>query len=86
MGDPLTLKAIAAVVVGGIALIGGRGSVYYALVGALIFSFVSKIIFFANIPNAFQTLFSGVIIIVAIAGSQMYTLSSRKEMEESKLT
>ena len=86
MGDPLTLKAIAAVVVGGIALTGGRGSVYYALVGALIFSFVSKIIFFANIPNAFQTLFSGVIIIVAIAGSQMYTLSSRKEMEESKLT
>ena len=86
MGDPLTLKAIAAVVVGGIALTGGRGSVYYALVGALIFSFVSKIIFFANIPNAFQTLFSGVIIIIAIAGSQIYTLSSRKEMEESKLT
>jgi ribose transport system permease protein len=86
MGDPLTLKAIAAVVVGGIALTGGRGSVYYALVGALIFSFVSKIIFFANIPNAFQTLFSGVIIIIAIAGSQLYTLSARKEMEESKLT
>ncbi|MBN2325324.1 MAG: ABC transporter permease [Spirochaetes bacterium] len=86
MGDPLTLKAIAAVVVGGIALTGGRGSVYYAFVGALIFSFVSKIIFFANIPNAFQTLFSGVIIIIAIAGSQLYTLSSRKEMEESKLT
>jgi len=86
MGDPLTLKAIAAVVVGGVALTGGRGSVYYALVGALIFSFVSKIIFFANIPNAFQTLFSGVIIIIAIAGSQMYTLASRKEMEESKLT
>lgn len=86
MGDPLTLKAIAAVVVGGIALTGGRGSVYYALVGALIFSLVSKIIFFANIPNAFQTLFSGVIIIIAIAGSQIFTLSSRKEMEESKLT
>jgi ribose transport system permease protein len=86
MGDPLTLKAIAAVVVGGIALTGGRGSIYYALVGALIFSFVSKIIFFANIPNAFQTLFSGVIIIIAIAGSQLYTLSARKEMEESKLT
>ncbi|MCK5008456.1 MAG: ABC transporter permease, partial [Spirochaetales bacterium] len=40
MGDPLTLKAIAAAVVGGIALTGGRGSVYFALIGALIFSFV----------------------------------------------
>jgi ribose transport system permease protein len=86
MGDPLTLKAIAAAVVGGIALTGGRGSVYFALIGALIFSFVSKIIFFANIPNAYQTLFGGVIVIVAIAGSQIYTLSSRRTMEESKLT
>jgi len=86
MGDPLTLKAIAAAVVGGIALTGGRGSVYFALIGALIFSFVSKIIFFANIPNAYQTLFGGVIVIVAIAASQLYTLSSRRTGQESKLT
>ncbi|MGQ9621830.1 MAG: ABC transporter permease [Candidatus Caldatribacteriaceae bacterium] len=68
MGGPLTLKSIAAVVVGGIALTGGRGSVYLALVGALILGFVSKIIFFANIPNAYQTLTSGIIVIAAIAG------------------
>ncbi|UCF96092.1 MAG: ABC transporter permease [Spirochaetaceae bacterium] len=86
MGDPLTLKAIAAAVVGGIALTGGRGSVYFALIGALIFSFVSKIIFFANIPNAYQTLFGGLIVIIAIAASQLYTLSSRRATEESKLT
>lgn len=85
MGDPLTLKAIASVVVGGIALTGGRGNVYYAIVGALIFSFVNKIIFFANIPNAYQTLFGGVIVIAAIAASQFFTLSNRVESEESKL-
>ena len=78
MGDPLTLRAIAAAVVGGIALSGGRGSVFYALAGALILSFVNKIIFFANIPNAYQTLFSGVIIIAALAGSQLSTLSARR--------
>jgi ribose transport system permease protein len=86
MGDPLTLKAIAAAVVGGIALTGGRGSVYLALVGALILSFVNKIIFFANIPNAFQTLLAGVIIIVAIAGSQLYSLSNRQAGQEGRLT
>jgi len=86
MGDPLTLRAIAATVVGGIALTGGRGNVVFSLVGALILSFVSKIIFFANIPNAYQTLFSGVIVIIAMAGSQVYTLSSRRAKEESKLT
>ncbi len=80
MGDPLTLRAIAAAVVGGVALSGGRGSVFFALVGALILSFVNKIIFFADIPNAYQTLVSGVIVIVAIASSQAYTLYSRKAM------
>lgn len=85
MGDPLTLKAIAAAVVGGIALTGGRGSVYFALVGALILSFVNKVIFFANIPNAYQTLVGGVIVIVAIAGSLAYTLYNKRAMlKESK--
>jgi ribose transport system permease protein len=74
MGDPFTLRAIAAAVVGGIALAGGRGSVYFALAGALILSFVNKIIFFANIPYAYQTLVGGAIVIVAIASSQAYTL------------
>jgi ribose transport system permease protein len=85
MGDPLTLRAIAAAVVGGIALTGGRGSVFFALVGALILSFVSKIIFFANIPNAFQTLFGGLIVILAIAGSQAYALSGKRSMEGGRL-
>ena len=80
MGDPLTLRAIAAAVVGGIALTGGRGSVYFALVGALILSFVNKIIFFANISSAYQTLVGGAIVILAIAASQAYTLSSRRAM------
>ena len=35
MADPLTLKAIAAAVVDGIALTGGWGSVYIALIVAL---------------------------------------------------
>lgn len=82
MGDPLTLKAIAAAVVGGIALSGGRGSVYFALVGALILSFVNKIIFFANIPNAYQTLVSGIIIIIAITGSLAYTVYNKRMQKE----
>lgn len=79
MGDPMTLKAIAAAVVGGIALSGGKGSVYFALVGALIMELVNKIIFFADIPNAFQTLVSGLIVILAIASSTMYSRVSQKD-------
>jgi ribose transport system permease protein len=85
MGDPLTLRAIASAVVGGIALSGGRGSVFSALAGALIISFVNKIIFFANIPNAFQPLFGGLIVVVAIAGSQAYALSGKRSAEAGRL-
>jgi len=80
MGDPFTLRAIAAAVVGGIALSGGRGSVYFALVGALVLSFVNKIIFFANISSSYQALVGGAIVILAILASQAYTISSRRAM------
>lgn len=77
-GDTLTLQAIAAAVVGGIAMAGGKGNVFLAIAGALIMSFVSKIIFFANIPNAYQTLVSGLIIIAAIGVSAAYAASQKK--------
>ena len=58
-GDPFTLRTIASAVVGGIALTGGRGSIFFAIVGALIINLVNKIIFFANIPYAYGTLVAG---------------------------
>lgn len=73
MGDPMTLRAIAAAVVGGVALAGGRGSIYFALLGALTLSLVNKVIFFANIPNAYQTLANGLIVILAISSSAIYS-------------
>lgn len=86
MGDPLTLRAVASALVGGIALVGGSGNIYFAIVGALIFSFVNNIIFFANISSAYQTLFGGVIIIVAITASQFVALTHRPASREKKLS
>lgn len=80
IGDPLTLQAVAAAVVGGIALNGGKGNVFLAIVGAAILSFVNKIIFFANLPDAYQTLVSGVIIIVAISSSAIYASVNEKAL------
>jgi len=80
-GDPFTLRTIAAAVVGGIALTGGKGSVYTALVGAVIISLVNKVIFFANIPYAYGTLVAGLIVIVAIAGPQIYQVYNKRSAE-----
>ena len=74
LGDSLTLQAVASAVVGGVAMSGGKGSVYMSIAGALIMSLVGRIIYFANIPNAFQTFVS----IAAIAMSSIYAFQQRK--------
>lgn len=78
IGDSLTLQAIAAVVVGGIALSGGSGKVYMAIVGALIMSLVNKLIYQLGIQSEYQVLVSGVIIIVAISTSVIYSMANEK--------
>ena len=78
MGDPLTLRAIASAVVGGVALTGGRGNVYFAIMGALTMSFVNKVIYFANVPTAYQTLAGGVIILLAISTSTIYAIAGKR--------
>ena len=85
LGDPFVLKSIAAAVVGGIALTGGKGSLYSAVVGAFILSFVNKIIFFLHLPNTMQTLVGGMIVILAIAASQLYSfLNDRTMLKEDR--
>lgn len=78
LGDSLTLQAVASAVVGGVAMSGGKGSVFMAIAGALIMSLVGRIIYFANIPNAYQTFVSGIIIIAAIATSSVYSFQQRR--------
>ena len=71
IGDPLTLKCIASAVVAGVALTGGRGNVFVSIVGAAIISLVSKLIFFSNISSDYQTVVSGLILLIAVASSSI---------------
>lgn len=83
LGDAYTLRTIAAAVIGGVSMSGGRGDVFSAIIGALISSLVNKIIFFANLPTAYQTLISGLIVIAALGVSFLYSyLDERKKIKE----
>lgn len=73
VGADMALNSIAAVVLGGMALSGGRGSPFGAVAGALILSISSNILFFLNVPTTYRALASGVIIIVALALSVLTT-------------
>jgi len=67
LGLPYTLTSIAAVVIGGISLAGGRGSVWGAAFGAITLGLIANVIYFAGIPSIYQEFFKGVVICVALS-------------------
>lgn len=84
LGDAFTLKSIASAVIGGVSMAGGRGGLANAVIGALIYSFVSKIIFFANFPTAYQTLVSGLIVIFALLFSYVYDAVNERSVGKER--
>jgi ribose transport system permease protein len=65
-GAPYILTSIAAVVVGGVAFSGGRGSALGAVAGALALTLVIDVLFFAGIDPLYQSLFQGLFLVVAV--------------------
>ncbi|MBO9413607.1 MULTISPECIES: ABC transporter permease [unclassified Ruegeria] len=65
-GLGLELDAIAAVVIGGTSLMGGRGAIMGTFVGVLIFGFLSNILQLNNIDSNTQLVLKGIIIVVAV--------------------
>ncbi|WP_238010749.1 ABC transporter permease [Dactylosporangium sp. AC04546] len=65
-GTPYILTSIAAVVVGGVAFSGGRGSALGAIAGALSLTLVVDVLFFAGIDPLYQSLFQGLFLVVAV--------------------
>ena len=65
-GTGLELDAIAAVVIGGTSLMGGRGSLAGTLVGVLIFGILTNILELHDISTDFQLVLKGVIIVAAV--------------------
>lgn len=72
IGEPFALNSIAAAVVGGVAMSGGRGSPFGAALGAISLSIIMNIIYFAGIPTSWQVLFRGIIIIGALGATVFY--------------
>jgi simple sugar transport system permease protein len=65
-GTGLELDAIAAVVIGGTSLMGGRGGLAGTLVGVLIFGLLSDILQLHNINSNLQLLLKGLIIVCTV--------------------
>jgi ribose transport system permease protein len=60
------LQAIAAVVIGGTSLSGGKGSIVGTLIGALIISVINNGLQIMSIPQEWQNVILGIVILVAV--------------------
>jgi ribose transport system permease protein len=65
-GNAYTLFSIAAVVLGGVSLYGGTGSVIGAIFGALAFRTIGDLLFVFDFDPLWQPLFQGVVLMVAV--------------------
>jgi len=66
LGQGYELEAIAAVVIGGTSLSGGRGTVLGTLIGALIISVLANGLRILSVAQEWQTVVTGTIIILAV--------------------
>jgi ribose/xylose/arabinose/galactoside ABC-type transport system permease subunit len=65
-GDPLLLASIAAVIIGGVSMYGGHGSVSGTLIGALIIAVMTTGLVMLNVQPFWQYIVVGVVVILAV--------------------
>ena len=76
-----TLNSIAAVVLGGTALLGGTGGVIASLVGALILRVISFYFRILDIDPLLQPLIEGIVLLAAVSVGAFRTLSVKNRLE-----
>jgi ribose transport system permease protein len=67
LGQSYELDAIAAVILGGTSFIGGIGSIWGTLIGALIIAVLTNGLILTDVPDVWQYIIKGLIIIGAVA-------------------
>ena len=77
-GNLYELQAIAAVIIGGTALAGGRGTVVGSVLGVLVFTSITNLFIVNNLAVEYQLIAQGVIIVAAVLVQQFRVGSLRR--------
>lgn len=65
-GNGQELKAIAAVVLGGVSLMGGTGSIWSAVIGALFLTAVDSMMIFLKVPGSWNNAVAGAVLLAVV--------------------
>ncbi len=85
-GDGQELKAIAAVVLGGVSLMGGTGSVWSAVVGALFLTTVDSMMIFLRIPGSWNNAVAGAVLLAVVVLDYVIRRTARKRLLSARAT
>jgi ribose transport system permease protein len=77
-GNLYELQAIAAVIIGGTALAGGRGTIVGSVLGVLVFTHITNLFIVNNLAIEYQLIAQGVIIVAAVLVQQFRVGSLRR--------
>ena len=80
-GNAYTLFSIAAVVLGGVSLMGGKGSAIGAIFGALAFRTIGDLLFVFDFDPLWQPLFQGVVLLLAVSLGAFGLLRVRNRLD-----
>jgi erythritol transport system permease protein len=78
LGQFYELNAIAAVVIGGAALSGGRGTVRGTIIGAFVIGFLANGLVIVGVSPFWQKVITGAVIILAVAVDQIQQIAQRQ--------
>lgn len=67
IGTSMEIHIIAAVIIGGTSLFGGRGSIYGTVLGAILLSMMTNALVIAGVEYFWQLVIMGVIVMLAVA-------------------
>ncbi len=87
-GDPVVgtdyiLPSIAAVVIGGTSLMGGRGGLVGTILGVIILNFIGDVVFLLQLPSYWQPVAIGLILVAVVVASAAADALSARSMEST---
>jgi ribose transport system permease protein len=80
IGKDYILPSVAAAVIGGISLFGGRGGLIGTVIGTFIFTIIGNLVFVLNVSSYWQPIVSGLILLVAVLASSLAEKSARRSL------
>jgi ribose transport system permease protein len=80
VGNDYILTSVAAVIIGGTSLFGGRGGLGGTIAGAFILTIIGDVIFALNVSSFWTPIISGLLLILAVLANSLTEIYARRRV------